>query len=132
MRRKTEVKKKLAIPKWVYLSAGYFLLALLVIFHFANYFLKLFEVYTLLPNYDTKLWQEIVVLIGAPLILIVSFTISFKYRRFCGALLIFGSALISTGIAFESGYFLKIYLLKMAILGLPQILAGIFFLKSGK
>ncbi|NMB99252.1 MAG: hypothetical protein GYA35_03105 [Thermoanaerobaculaceae bacterium] len=132
MRRKTEVKKKQSLPKWIYLSAGYFFLVILMVFHFVNYFLRLFEVYTILPNYYTKLWQETLVLLGAPLILIVSFIISFKYRRFCGALLIFGSALISAGIAFESGYFLKIYLLKMAVVGLPQILAGIFFLKSGK
>lgn len=132
MRRKTEVKKKREIPKWIYLAAGYFLLTLLVIFHFSNYFFKLFEVYPILPNYDTKLWQESLVLSGAPLILTISFVLSFKYRKFCGALLIFGSALISAGFAYQSGYFLKIYLFKMAIVGLPQIIAGIFFLKSGK
>lgn len=132
MRRKTELKKKTALPKWAYLAAGYFFLALLLVFHFTNYFLKLFEIYPILPNYNAHFWQETLILLGAPLILIVSFVLSFKFKRLCGAFLIFGSALISAGIAFQSGYFLKIYLLKMAIIGLPQIISGIFFLKSGK
>lgn len=132
MRRKTKIKKKLSVPNWIYTSLGYFFISILIIFHLLNYFLKLYEIYNILPNYSAKIWQETLILVGAPLILSLSFLLSFKWRKLCGALLLFGSALISAGIAFQSGYFLKMYLLKMAIIGMPQIFCSFFFLKSQK
>ncbi|MCX7830473.1 MAG: hypothetical protein N2445_05385 [Acidobacteria bacterium] len=133
MRRKIEMTaQSFSVSRLIHISFGYFFLTVLLIFHLLNFFFKLFEIYPFLPNYNTLIWQELLILVGAPLLLILSFVLSFKNKRLCGAILLFGSALISAGIAFQSGYFIKIYLLKMAIIGLPQILAGIFFLKSGK
>lgn len=127
MRQKTKVKEKFSAYYWIFISSGYLLISILLIFHLVNYFLRLYEIYNILPTYKTEIWQEIFILIGAPVTLIFSLILSFKFPKFCGALLLLGSALISTGIAFESGYYLRTYLLKMALIGLPQILAAIFF-----
>lgn len=132
MRRKNKVKKIFPIPRWVLLTLGYFLLFILLFLHLINYLFKIYEVYEILPSYDIKIWQGILILIGGPITLLLSFITSFKNKKMGGAFLLFGSALISAGIAFQSGYFLKIYLLKMAIVGLPQILCSILFFQIGK
>ncbi len=133
MRRKVEVKKeKFVIPILVYHIAGYFLLAVMLLFHLINFSIKMFELYPILPDYSFKDFNEILVSIGGPLCLIISLILSFKSKRVCGAILLLGSAIISAGLALQSGYFLKTYLLKMAIVVLPQIISSILFLKKGK
>ncbi len=133
MRRKVKVKKeKPSVPLFVYHIGAYTLLALILLFHLINFSIKMFELYPILPNYSFNDFNEILVSIGGPLCLVISLILSFKSKRVCGALLLLGSAVISAGFAFQSGYFLKTYLLKMAIVVLPQIISAILFLKKGK
>lgn len=132
MRTKTKVAKKPTVPGWVFTAGGYLLLSFLLLFHISAYIFKLSDFYGFLPKYTFKPWQELSILTSGPLVLFASLVLSFYSRKLAGALLLLGAALISLGLAFQSGYFLKIYLLKMAVLGLPQITAGILFLKAGK
>ncbi len=132
MRTKSKVAKKQPIPAWVYLSLGYAILAGLAILHISAFAFRFHEFSQLFPKYALAPWKELLVLVGGPFVILLSIAMSFKRRKLAGAILLLGAALLSTGIAFQSGYFLKTYLLRMAILGLPQIIAGVFFLKSGK
>ena len=132
MRTKSKVAKKRNIPPWVYLSLGYAIVALLALLHLSAFVLKFHELSKLFPAYSTTPWHELAVLLGGPVAILLSIAVSFKKRKLAGALLLLGAALFSAGIAFQSGYFLKTYLLRMASLGLPQIIAGICFLRSGK
>lgn len=132
MRSKSKVAKKQPIPAWVYLSLGYAILAGLAILHISAFAFRFHEFSKLFPKYAFAPSQELAVLLGGPFAILLSISVSLKKRKLAGALLLLGAALLSTGIAFQSGYFLKTYLLRMAILGLPQIASGIFFLKSGK
>lgn len=132
MRRKNKVEKNFFIPKWVFLTLAYFLLFILLFLHLINYLFKIYEVYEILPGYNIKIWQDSLIFFGGPITLLLSFILSFTNKKMSGAFLLFGSALISAGIAIQSGYFLKIYLLKMAIVGLPQILCSILFFQIGK
>ena len=120
------------MPGWVYASLGYTFLGSLLLFHAAVYFTKLFETSALFPKYTLSPWQELSLLIGGPLLLLCSLGISFGSKKLCGAALLLGAALVSTGIAFESGYFLKTYIIRMLMLGVPQIVAGLLFLCAGK
>jgi hypothetical protein len=132
MRTKSKVAKRSSVPKWVYILLGYTFLSGLIIFHLSAFVFKLSELSKLLPKYSLTPWQELLILAGGPLFILAGFASTFFSKRFAGALLLLGVALISLGLAYQSGYFLKTYLLRMLILGLPQLLAGVFFLKAGK
>lgn len=128
MRRKVKVKKKISIPKWIYLLGGYFSLFIIAIFHLLNFIFKLYELFPILPKYSLKNLFEASVFVGGPVFIFFASILSIKSKKLCGALLLFGSALISFGFAFQSGYFIKIYILKMEIVALPQILSSLLFL----
>lgn len=132
MRTKNKVAKKPAVPKWAYNLLAYTCISGMALFHLSAYLFKFHEISNLFPKYAFSPWQELSVLAGGPLIIAAAFTASFKSKKFSGALLLLGAAFLSFGIAFQSGYFLKTYILRMVILGLPQIIAGICFLKSDR
>lgn len=132
MRTKSKVKKRASVPGWVYPLIGYILLASLVILHLSSFLFKFNELSKLFPKYAVSPWQELAIVAGGPLAVVAALALSFVSRKAAGALLLLGVALVSTGIALQSGYFLNTYLLRMAIFGVPQIAAGICFLKSDK
>jgi hypothetical protein len=132
MRTKSKVRKRSSVPGWVYSLLGYVFISGLIVFHLSAFIFKLSEISNLFPAYSITPWQELSILTGGPALILLSLASSFRSRKLAGALLLLGTALISLGLAYQSGYFLKTYLIRMAILGVPQLLAGVFFLKAGK